>query len=99
LQTINILYLLLFTGYLSPYARQMKNKLKVKTITANIRHTREELHYSQEYLAAKMGISQNAYSKIESGHIKITVERFLQIAFILKVEAAELINTDKGTAA
>ena len=73
--------------------------LKIKAIAANIRHTREGLNYTQEYLAAKLGISQNAYSKIELGYTKITVQRLFQIAAILEIEVVELIDTEKIAAA
>jgi transcriptional regulator with XRE-family HTH domain len=72
---------------------------KVKAIAANIRRTREQLNYTQEYLAAKLKISQNAYSKIELGYTKITVERLFQIAAILEVEVHELIATENTAAA
>lgn len=72
---------------------------KIKAIAANIRSTRERLGYTQEYLAAKLSISQNAYSKIELGYTKITVERLFQIAAILEVEVLDLINTEKTAAA
>ncbi|TWR30562.1 helix-turn-helix transcriptional regulator [Mucilaginibacter pallidiroseus] len=78
----------------------MKNMaFKVKAVAANIRNKREELNYTQEYLAAKLSISQNAYSKIELGYTKITVERLFQIAEILETDLMELINTDKAEAA
>jgi transcriptional regulator with XRE-family HTH domain len=79
----------------------MKDTLnyKVKAIAANIRKTREQLSYTQEYLAAKLKISQNAYSKIELGYTKITVERLFQIAAILEVEVHELIATENTAAA
>ena len=78
----------------------MKNMAyKVKAVAANIRNKREDLNYTQEYLAAKLSISQNAYSKIELGYTKITVERLFQIADILETELMELINTDKAVAA
>ena len=67
---------------------------KIKAIAANIRHTREGLNYTQEYLAAKLGISQNAYSKIELGYTKITVERLFQIAEILEINPMELLDAD-----
>ncbi len=72
----------------------MKNSLenKIKAVAANIRKTRESNHYTQEYLAAKLHISQNAYSKIELGYTKITVERLFQIAEILEIDALELIG-------
>ena len=69
--------------------------LKIKAIAANIRHKREYRNYTQEYLALKLNISQNAYSKIELGYTKITLERLFQIADILEFDAAELINQEK----
>ncbi|WP_121248262.1 helix-turn-helix domain-containing protein [Mucilaginibacter phyllosphaerae] len=72
---------------------------KVKAVAANIRNKREELNYTQEYLAAKLNISQNAYSKIELGYTKITVERLFQIAEILETELMDLINTREAEAA
>jgi len=65
---------------------------KIKTIAANIRHKREQRNYTQEYLAAKLDISQNAYSKIELGYTKITVERLFQIADVLGYDVTELIE-------
>lgn len=38
---------------------------KTKVVASNIRKIRELRNYTQDYLAAKLGISQNAYSKIE----------------------------------
>ncbi len=76
----------------------MSNKLslKIKAIAANIRHKREYRNYTQEYLALKLNISQNAYSKIELGYTKITVERLFQIADILEFDIAELIDPEEG---
>lgn len=68
--------------------------LKIKAIAMNIRSKREQRNYTQEYLAAKLNISQNAYSKIELGYTKITVERLFQIAAILEFEVSELIDTE-----
>ena len=67
---------------------------KIKAIAANIRMKREYRNYTQEYLAAKLEISQNAYSKIELGYTKITVERLFQIADVLEFEVAELIDVE-----
>jgi transcriptional regulator with XRE-family HTH domain len=74
----------------------MSNKLnaKIKAIAAVIRKKREEKNYTQEYLAYKLNISQNAYSKIELGYTKITVERLFQIADVLEVGATELLDAD-----
>jgi transcriptional regulator with XRE-family HTH domain len=68
--------------------------LKIRAIAANIRSKREYRNYTQEYLAVKLSISQNAYSKIELGYTKITVERLFQIAAILEIDVAELIDTE-----
>ena len=66
--------------------------LKIKAIAANIRNKREYRNYTQEYLAFKLNISQNAYSKIELGYTKITVERLFQIAEVLEFDVAELLQ-------
>jgi len=66
---------------------------KIKAIAATIRNKREQRNYTQEYLAAKLDISQNAYSKIELGYTKITIERLFQIADVLEYDVTELINT------
>jgi transcriptional regulator with XRE-family HTH domain len=68
--------------------------LKTKAIVANIRKIREFRNYTQEYLAVKLHISQNAYSKIELGYSSITLTRLIQIAEILEVDLADLINTE-----
>jgi transcriptional regulator with XRE-family HTH domain len=72
----------------------MKQELekKIRTVAVNIRKIREGKGYTQDYLAIKLSISQNAYSKIELGYTKITVERLFQIAEILEVNPVNLIN-------
>ncbi|MEO6150556.1 MAG: helix-turn-helix transcriptional regulator [Mucilaginibacter sp.] len=67
--------------------------LKIKAVEANIRKQRETKNYTQEYLAAKLKISQNAYSKIELGYTKITLERLFQIAAVLETNIVELIDS------
>lgn len=69
-------------------------ELKSKTVAGNIRKIREFRNYTQDYLAAKIGISQNAYSKIELGYSKITLDRLFQIAKIIDVESTHLISLD-----
>ena len=41
---------------------------------------------SQRELGEKIGISQNAYYKIEKGKTKLDLYRFLQIVSILRIE-------------
>ncbi|MCX2482178.1 helix-turn-helix domain-containing protein [Pedobacter sp. MR2016-24] len=69
-------------------------ELKPKIVAGNIRKIREFRNYTQDYLAAKLLISQNAYSKIELGYSKITLDRLFQIAIILEVEVMQLISLD-----
>ncbi|MES2809659.1 MAG: helix-turn-helix transcriptional regulator [Bacteroidota bacterium] len=68
--------------------------LKIKAIAVGIRKKRESKNYTQEYLAYKLNISQNAYSKIELGYTKITVERLFQIAEVLEINAIDLLETE-----
>jgi len=65
---------------------------KTNTITSNIRTIREQKSYSQYDVAARMQMSQNAYSKIELGHTRLTVERLLHIAHIFDMQVIDIIN-------
>ncbi|RYE52077.1 MAG: XRE family transcriptional regulator, partial [Sphingobacteriales bacterium] len=62
----------------------------------NIRRIRVFRNYTQDYLAAKLGISQNAYSKIELGYSKISLERLFSISMILEVDLMKLIDLDSS---
>ena len=64
---------------------------KCAAILANIRNARIAKDYSQEYMAFKLGISQNAYSKIELGYSSVTVNRLFEIAVILESEIHNLV--------
>jgi transcriptional regulator with XRE-family HTH domain len=70
--------------------------LRTKAVAYNIRKIRELRDYSQDYLAAKLNISQNAYSKIELGYSDITLNRLFNISTILEVELTDLINLDSN---
>ena len=73
-----------------------KLKLEMKEVASNIRKVRVFRNYTQDYLAAKLEISQNAYSKIELGYSKITLDRLFHIALILEVQVMELLYFDKN---
>jgi transcriptional regulator with XRE-family HTH domain len=60
----------------------------------NIRHIRELKRWKQDYMASQLGISQKAYSKIENGETNISVNRIIEIAKILEVDVADLLNQD-----
>jgi transcriptional regulator with XRE-family HTH domain len=68
--------------------------LKTKQIVSNIRKVREFRKYTQDYLAVKLQISQNAYSKVELGYSSITLTRVIEIAEILEVDLVDLLSTD-----
>ena len=48
-----------------------------------IRQSRAENCYTQAYMANQLGVTQSTYYKIESGKLKISMERLNQIAEIL----------------
>lgn len=56
-----------------------------------IKDLRSQKGFTQDYVADKLGISQPAYSKIESGHIEITINRLIEICKILDVNMKELV--------
>jgi len=59
-----------------------------------IRKYREMRNYSQKYVASQMGISQNAYSKIENNLTQLTVHHVKQLAEILKVPMTDLLKDE-----
>ena len=68
---------------------------RLKKITDNIRKVRENKGFSQEYMATRLHISQNTYSKLELGYTALTIERLIQIAAILEISIIDLLNPDK----
>jgi transcriptional regulator with XRE-family HTH domain len=59
-----------------------------------IRRYREMQNYSQKYVAAQMGISQNAYSKIENNLTQLTVHHVKQLSEILQVPITDLLKNE-----
>jgi len=68
-------------------------RIKVKQITDNIRTLRENRNYSQEYMAGRLHISQNTYSKLELGYTALTLERLILIAGVLNVDIISLVSS------
>ena len=62
-----------------------------QAVAFKIRKTRELRNYTQDYLAAKLQISQNAYSKTELGYTQITINRLAAIAKVLEVDLTDLL--------
>jgi transcriptional regulator with XRE-family HTH domain len=65
---------------------------RVKSVVLRIREHRLAKGYTQDFMAFKLRISQNAYSKLESGLTKITIDRLFIIALVLEVEINVLIG-------
>jgi len=63
----------------------------LQDIARNIKEARLLRNYSQDYLGRSLGISQNAYSKIELGKTEVTVTRLSLIAELLEVNVLDLI--------
>lgn len=59
-----------------------------------IKHYRELKNYSQKYVASKMGISQNAYSKIENNITQLTVHHIKELSKILEVPINNFLRDD-----
>ena len=68
------------------------SKLLVEGIRERIKIIRIEKGYSQGYMADMLNISQNAYHKLEKGHTRIHLEKFIDIAEILEVNFSELLK-------
>lgn len=65
-----------------------------KKIAKQIGEIRKSKEYSQEYMATKLNISQQAYQKIESGKTNISLSCALSIAEILEINFEQLTNAD-----
>ncbi len=57
-----------------------------------MRRYRDEKCYSQAFVANKLGITQSAYQKIETGDVKITLDRLAQIAIILEKKIEDFLD-------
>lgn len=64
----------------------------IKNIPNNIRSARLMRNYSQDYLAMKLKMSQNGYSKIELGYTQLSLHKFLIIAEVLEVDLMDLLS-------
>ena len=68
-------------------------KKTINNILIAIKKVRAEKGYSQEYMALKLGISQNAYSKIEMGRTTLTVRVLLQSTIVLEMDLCQTIES------
>ena len=66
------------------------------TIGDKVRKIRESKEYSQEYMAAKLDITQPSYARIESGSTRLSTDRLEKIALILDVKPELIMYFGEG---
>ncbi|MBW7869008.1 MAG: helix-turn-helix transcriptional regulator [Brumimicrobium sp.] len=69
----------------------------VDEIGSRIRMFREQKGLSQENLAMELGITQPSYARLEKDDSRINVPRLIQIAKLLDVTVAEVLNEKANT--
>ncbi|WP_420490416.1 helix-turn-helix domain-containing protein [Mucilaginibacter jinjuensis] len=57
-----------------------------------IRGVREAKGYKQDYVAHKLNLSQNAYSKTELGKSNLTVGKLFALSDILEFDVSDMIK-------
>lgn len=62
--------------------------------TTTIRILRESKGYSQEYVGSVLGIEQNTYSKLESGQIRLTLDRICKLAELYEISTDLLVSSE-----
>ncbi len=68
-------------------------------VTEKIRKLRQEKGYSQQYMALKLNISQNAYCKIERGETRLSMEKLGQLAGALDTSIEKMISQEEEATA
>lgn len=66
--------------------------LIMKMALEKIRHRRQSLGWSQEYLAYELQVSIKTYSKLERGETKLTLTRFIEICHLLKLSPSQIVR-------
>lgn len=57
-----------------------------------IKIIRELRGYTQEYMADKLGVAQNTYSKLETNQTKLSADILQKVAEILGVSPVDILN-------
>jgi len=66
------------------------------SLSKNLRDIRQRLGFSQEYLATKLGLSQQAYSKIENDPTTASLKRLMQIAEIFEISVVDMLEAEQS---
>ncbi len=78
--------------------RRLNSRDQLAALCLKIRKMREAKDLKQADMAHPLEISQKAYSKIETGVTKLSVERLIEIAQVLEVDVAELFKVNNKEA-
>lgn len=73
----------------------IKLKERMSLVGEKIRKIREIRGYSQEYVASKLEMSQNNYSRIELNQVKVNLDRLQDVATVLEVDIMDILNFDE----
>lgn len=65
-------------------------------IGKKIRKVRELRNFTQDFMAKGLGITQEAYRRLESGQTRIDINRMEKVAKILDVDPLTLMNFDES---
>lgn len=84
-------------GFIKSAQSLTRNEMK-GVLGSDIRKYRDEKCYTQSYMANQLGIGQSAYQKIESGDVKVSMGRLIQIASILDKPIDVFLNRNKEQA-
>ncbi|MCS7073176.1 MAG: helix-turn-helix transcriptional regulator, partial [Bacteroidia bacterium] len=68
-------------------------RLMVEQTGQRVRKYREMKNFTQEYMAEQLGMSQQNYSKLESGNVAITVNQLEKISEVLGANIGELLGS------
>jgi len=74
--------------------RDIKNQYL--NVASKIKKIREIKGFSQDYVASKLDITQNTYSKIERGEAQITIDKLSAICEVLEIDFNTLFNFDEN---
>jgi transcriptional regulator with XRE-family HTH domain len=69
----------------------------MNNIGFSIKRMRQQKGYSQEFMAAKLDVTQASYARIESQQIKLSVDRLQQIAEVLETDIATFFDSTRLT--
>ncbi len=64
-------------------------------IGRKIKKLRELRNYSQDYMAAQLGISQSTYSQLETEDAGLSPDRLEKIAHLLQITVSDIENFDE----